>query len=220
MINIDLLRNKDSKTITSLVNRNVEKSELNKITEFDTERRKLIENIDLLRAKRNTTSKELSQMKDKPQNVIDDMRLLGKDIKDKEKELSQIAEQLNSLLLTIPNIPATDVPIGENEDLNKNDEIKIIQNLVKQRKEAADIYEKNNRSELMENEMEELKILSLYLPKMMSEDELRALIESILSETGAKNMSDMGKVMPEIMKRSAGKADGKMAQQIVSKLLQ
>ena len=119
MINIDLLRNKDSKTITSLVNRNVEKSELNKITEFDTERRKLIENIDLLRAKRNTTSKELSQMKDKPQNVIDEMRLLGKDIKDKEKELSQIAEQLNSLLLTIPNIPATDVPIGENEDLNK-----------------------------------------------------------------------------------------------------
>ena len=86
--------------------------------------------------------------------------------------------------------------------------------------EAADIYEKNNRSELMENEMEELKILSLYLPKMMSEDELRALIESIISETGAKNMSDMGKVMPEIMKRSAGKADGKMAQQIVSKLLQ
>ena len=54
---------------------------------------------------------------------------------------------------------------------------------------------------------------------MMSEDELRALIESIISETGAKNMNDMGKVMPEIMKRSAGQADGKMAQQIVSKLL-
>ena len=102
-----------------------------------------------------------------------------------------------------------DKKIEKREDLNKNDEIKIIQNLVKQRKEAADIYEKNNRSELMENEMEELKILSLYLPKMMSGDELRALIESIISETGAKNMSDMGKVMPEIMKRSAGKADGK-----------
>ena len=119
MINIDLLRTNDNKTIISLTNRNVDKSELDKITKFDAKRRKLIENIDLLRSKRNTTSKELSKMKDKPQNVIDEMRLLGKDIKEKEKDLSQISEQLNSLLLTIPNIPAKDVPIGENEDLNK-----------------------------------------------------------------------------------------------------
>ena len=135
-------------------------------------------------------------------------------------EAMKTKDKFKASTLRIALAKLKDKKIEKREDLNKNDEIKIIQNLVKQRKEAADIYEKNNRSELMENEMEELKILSLYLPKMMSEDELRALIESVLSETGAKNMNDMGKVMPEIMKRSAGQADGKMAQQIVSKLLQ
>ena len=135
-------------------------------------------------------------------------------------EAMKTKDKLKASTLRMALAKLKDKKIEKREDLNENDEIKIIQNLVKQRKEAADIYEKNNRSELMENEMEELKILSLYLPKMMSEDELRALIESIISETGAKNMNDMGKVMPEIMKRSAGQADGKMAQQIVSKLLQ
>ena len=113
-----------------------------------------------------------------------------------------------------------DKKIEKREDLNQNDEVKILQNLVKQRKEAADIYEKNNRSELMKNEMDELKILNFYLPKMMSEQELSTLIKEVISDTSATSMSDMGKVMPEIMKRSAGKADGKMAQQIVSDLLQ
>ena len=113
-----------------------------------------------------------------------------------------------------------DKKIDKREDLSQNDEVKILQNLVKQRKEAADIYEKNNRSELMKNEMDELKILNFYLPKMMSEQELSTLIKEVISDTSATSMSDMGKVMPEIMKRSAGKADGKMAQQIVSDLLQ
>lgn len=113
-----------------------------------------------------------------------------------------------------------DKKIDKREDLSQNDEVKILQNLVKQRKEAADIYEKNNRSELMKNEMDELKILNFYLPKMMSEQELCTLIKEVISDTSATSMSDMGKVMPEIMKRSAGKADGKMAQQIVSDLLQ
>ena len=119
MINIDLLRSKDSKTIESLINRNVDKSELDKITEFDTKRRKLIEKIDLLRSKRNTTSKELSKMKIKPQNIIEDMRLLGQKIKEEEKDLAIINEQLQSSILNIPNIPSEDIPVGENEDLNK-----------------------------------------------------------------------------------------------------
>lgn len=119
MINIDLLRSKDSKTIESLINRNVDKSELDKITEFDTKRRELIEKIDLLRSKRNTTSKELSKMKIKPQNIIDDMRLLGQEIKEEEKDLAIINEQLKSSILAIPNIPSEDIPVGENEDLNK-----------------------------------------------------------------------------------------------------
>ena len=72
----------------------------------------------------------------------------------------------------------------------------------------------------MKNEMDELKILSVYLPKMMSEQELNILIKKVISDIGATSMSDMGKVMPEIMKRSKGKADGKMTQKIVSNILQ
>ena len=113
-----------------------------------------------------------------------------------------------------------DKKIEKREDLNQNEEIKIIQNLVKQRKEAADIYEKNDRSELMKNEMDELKILSMYLPQMMSDQELNELIKEVISDVGATSMSDMGKVMPEVMKRSEGKADGKMSQTIVSNILQ
>lgn len=119
MINIDLLRSKDSKAIASLIKRNVVKSELDKIREFDTKRRKLIEKIDLLRSKRNTTSKELSKMKIKPQNIIEDMRLLGQEIKEEEKDLAKINEQLKSSILSIPNIPSEDIPVGENEDLNE-----------------------------------------------------------------------------------------------------
>ncbi|MEC7935496.1 MAG: GatB/YqeY domain-containing protein [Candidatus Neomarinimicrobiota bacterium] len=128
-------------------------------------------------------------------------------------------EKFKSSTLRVALAKLKDKKIELREDLSKNDEVKIIQNLVKQRKEAADIYEKNNRSELMENEINELEILSMYLPKMMSENELNTLIKEVISDTGATNMSDMGKVMPEIMKRSAGKADGKMVQQIVSDFL-
>ena len=128
-------------------------------------------------------------------------------------------EKFKSSTLRVALAKLKDKKIELREDLSKNDEVKIIQNLDKQRKEAADIYEKNNRSELMKNEMNELEILSMYLPKMMSENELNTLIKEVISDTGATNMSDMGKVMPEIMKRSAGKADGKMVQQIVSDFL-
>ncbi len=128
-------------------------------------------------------------------------------------------EKFKSSTLRVALAKLKDKKIELREDLSKNDEVKIIQNLVKQRKEAADIYEKNNRSELMKNEMNELEILSMYLPKMMSENELNTLIKEVISDTGATNMSDMGKVMPEIMKRSVGKADGKMVQQIVSDFL-
>ena len=134
-------------------------------------------------------------------------------------EAMKTKDKFKASTLRIALAKLKDKKIEKREDLNKNDEIKIIQNLVKQRKEAADIYEKNNRSELMKNEMNELEILSMYLPKMMSENELNTLIKEVLSDTGATNMSDMGKVMPEIMKRSAGKADGKMVQQIVSDFL-
>ena len=113
-----------------------------------------------------------------------------------------------------------DKKIEKREDLSDVEALKIIQNLVKQRKEAADIYKENGRNDLMENENAELEILNVYLPKMMSEDDLRVLAKKVVEETGASGLSDIGKVMPEVMKQSAGKADGKMAQSIVRELLQ
>ena len=113
-----------------------------------------------------------------------------------------------------------DKKIEKREDLTDVEAIKIIQNLVKQRKEAADIYKENGRNDLMENENDELEILNAYLPQMMSEDDLRILVQKVVDDTGASSLSDIGKVMPEVMKESAGKADGKMAQSIVRELLQ
>ena len=113
-----------------------------------------------------------------------------------------------------------DKKIEKREDLSDVEALKIIQNLVKQRKEAADIYKENGRNDLMENENAELEILNVYLPKMMSEDDLRVLVKKVVEETGTSGLSDIGKVMPEVMKQSAGKADGKMAQSIVRELLQ
>ena len=113
-----------------------------------------------------------------------------------------------------------DKKIEKREDLTDVEAIKIIQNLVKQRKEAADIYKKNGRNDLMENENAELEILNAYLPQMMSEDDLHVLVQKVVEDTGASSLSDIGKVMPEVMKQSAGKADGKMAQSIVRELLQ
>ena len=113
-----------------------------------------------------------------------------------------------------------DKKIEKREDLTDVEAIKIIKNLVKQRKEAADIYKENGRNDLMENENAELEILNAYLPQMMSEDDLRILVKKVVEDTGALNLSDIGKVMPEVMKQSAGKADGKMAQSIVRDLLQ
>ena len=113
-----------------------------------------------------------------------------------------------------------DKKIEKREDLTDVEAIKIIQNLVKQRKEAADIYKENGRNDLMENENAELEILNSYLPQMMSEDDLRVLVKKVVEDTGASSLSDIGKVMPEVMKQSAGKADGKMVQSIVRELLQ
>ncbi len=113
-----------------------------------------------------------------------------------------------------------DKKIEKREDLTEVEAIKIIQNLVKQRKEAADIYKENGRNDLMENENAELEILNAYLPQMMSEDDLRILVKKVVEDTGSSSLSDIGKVMPEVMKQSAGKADGKMAQSIVRDLLQ
>ena len=113
-----------------------------------------------------------------------------------------------------------DKKIDNEGNLTDSDSIKVIQKLVKQRRESADIYRNADREELAIKEEAELFELETYLPEMMSENEIRQLIQDVIQETGAKNMADIGKIMASVMQHGAGKVDGKKANTIVRELLQ
>ena len=113
-----------------------------------------------------------------------------------------------------------DKKIDNEGNLTDSDSIKVIQKLVKQRRESADIYRNADREELAIKEEAELFELETYLPEMMSENEIRQLIQDFIQETGAKNMADIGKIMASVMQHGAGKVDGKKANKIARELLQ
>lgn len=98
---------------------------------------------------------------------------------------------------------------GADSVLTPEDELKIIQKLVKQRRESAAIYKEQNRPDLYEKEVTEADVLEKYLPAKMSDEELLKIIKGIIERVGAKSPSDMGKVMGIATKELAGKADGK-----------
>ncbi len=108
---------------------------------------------------------------------------------------------------------------GAQEDLSPEKEISVIQKLVKQRNDSADIYKQNNRPELAEKETKEAEYISVYLPKQLSEEEIKATLKPIIEQTGASSMKDMGKVMGIASKQLAGKADGKLISNCVKALL-
>ena len=103
--------------------------------------------------------------------------------------------------------------------VDDNEIIKIIQKLVKQRKESAEIYSQQNRPELAENELAEAAVMEKYLPKQLSEAEIEAKVKEIIAQVGATSMADMGKVMGTATKALAGAADGKVISALVRKLL-
>ena len=108
---------------------------------------------------------------------------------------------------------------GSGVELSEEEEIKIVQKLVKQRKDSAAIFDEQGRSDLSELEKAQAKILEQFLPVQMSEDELKAVIAEIVSKTGASSMKDMGKVMGMASKELAGKADGKAISGVVKEML-
>ena len=112
-----------------------------------------------------------------------------------------------------------DKQIEKRETLSIEEEIKILQALVKQRKESIDLYEKGGRSELVAIEEQEMNIINSYLPKMMSDDNIKDIVRNVIETSGANSISDMGKVMPEVMKQGKGLIDGKTAQKFVSEML-
>ncbi len=108
---------------------------------------------------------------------------------------------------------------GAGGEIKEEDEIKLLQKLVKQRKDSLEIYEKQNREDLAEKEREEISVIEKFLPKQMDEAELRTVIQKIIDETGASSPADMGKVMGLANKQLAGKAEGKTIAAIVKEIL-
>ena len=104
---------------------------------------------------------------------------------------------------------------GSSEGISNDDELKILQKLVKQRKDSADIYQDQDRMDLAQPELDEIKIIEQFLPEAMSEEEVENEVKKVIGETGAEGMKDMGKVMGIVTKKLMGKADGKTISTIV-----
>jgi uncharacterized protein YqeY len=134
-----------------------------------------------------------------------------KAMKEKEKE------RINALRNIIGKLKYRYIDKGDK--LTEQEEIKVIQSLAKQRRESIEMYKQGGRNDLVETETKELSIIEEYLPQAMSEEEVRQLVRETVKETGAESMSDLGKVMPLVMKKGAGKVDGKIAQDILRELL-
>jgi hypothetical protein len=134
-----------------------------------------------------------------------------KAMKEKEKE------RINALRNIIGKLKYRYIDKGDK--LTEQEEIKVIQSLAKQRRESIEMYKQGGRNDLVETETKELSIIEEYLPQAMSEEEVRRLVRETVKETGAESMSDLGKVMPLVMKKGAGKVDGKIAQEILRELL-
>jgi uncharacterized protein YqeY len=126
-------------------------------------------------------------------------------------------ENSNTLRTTLAKLK--DKQIEKRNDLTEEEEIKIIQTLVKQRKESIELYIKGGRNELADIEKNEINLLTSYLPQMMPENDIKNIVEAVINEVGATSLSDMGKIMPEVMKRGKGLIDGKTAQKFVQESL-
>ena len=124
-----------------------------------------------------------------------------KAMKEKEKE------RINALRNIIGKLKYKYIDKGDK--LTEQEEIKVIQSLAKQRRESIELYKQGGRNDLVETETKELSIIEEYLPQAMSEEEVRRLVRKTVKETGAESMSDLGKVMPLVMKKVREKLTGK-----------
>jgi uncharacterized protein len=132
---------------------------------------------------------------------------------DKNKEELTALRSIKSLIL----LAETDKSAAA--DLSGDTENKLLMKAAKQRKEAGEIFQREGRTDLAEKELAELAVINRYLPKQMTEEEVRTELIKIIEQVGAKGAQDMGKVMGTATKQLAGKADGKMISELVKTLL-
>jgi len=133
-------------------------------------------------------------------------------MKSKDKTALEALRAIKSALLLAQTSAAGNT-------ISETDELKILQKLVKQRKDSASIYKEQGRNDLAEPELNQAQVISQFLPAQINEEELKNIIESIIAQTGANSIKDMGKVMGIASKQLAGKADGKSISTVVKKLL-
>lgn len=131
----------------------------------------------------------------------------------KKKEELEALRAIKSLIL----LAETDKNSGG--DISGDTEIKLLQKAVKQRKESAEIFEQQGRKELADKENFQLEVISRYLPKQLSEEEISNILRDIIAQVGAKGPQDIGKVMGTASKALSGKADGKLISELAKKLL-
>lgn len=108
---------------------------------------------------------------------------------------------------------------GAKSELTEDDETKLLQKLVKQRRDSLEIFEQQNRADLAAKEKEELEVIEKFLPKQLTPEELKEAVAGIIASTGASSPADMGKVMGVATRQLAGKADGKAISALVKELL-
>ena len=138
----------------------------------------------------------------------------------KQAMLAKNQDKLRALRAVKSMILIEETKEGQTSDLKPEDETRILTKAVKQRKDSADIYRQQNRPDLLATEETEIAIIEQYLPKQLSEDELREKLGAIVTRVGASAPSDMGKVMGVATKELAGQADGKAISAMVKQLLQ
>jgi uncharacterized protein YqeY len=130
------------------------------------------------------------------------------------------ASELESLRAIKSALLLAQTKKGSERNVGQSEEVKILQKLVKQRKESAEIYNKQNRLELADVEIRQFKIIERFLPSQISVEDLEKIIIEIINQTGAEGMNDMGKVMGIASTKLSGKADGKTISNIIrSKLM-
>ena len=131
----------------------------------------------------------------------------------KDKESLEALRSIKSMILLAESEK------GGTGDLTSETENKLLMKAAKQRKESAEIFQKEGRDDLARQELFQLNIITGYLPKQLSEDEIKVELEKIIAQVGAQGPKDMGKVMGTATKQLAGKADGKVISEWVKKLL-
>lgn len=142
---------------------------------------------------------------------------IDKDIK--TAMLNKSKDELRALRSIKSMILLAETEKGSAGTIDEATEMKLLTKAAKQRRESAEIYQKERREDLAQKEIAELEIINKYLPEQLTESELQAEIDTLIDETGASSPQDMGKVMGMATKRLAGKADGKQIAELVKKRL-